>query len=336
MRSRLLVLVTGTALIAGCMSGAARVETEAPVLDGTRVLTVNAAIAFGQGALWTATPDMLVRIDPTTGASDPPMSIAAEGSIIAIAVGANDIWLAVYRGSLMFPDEGAVLRVDSTAQRVIASIPVLRAPAGCGPGGLTIGEGAVWVAHCRDAMVSRIDPVTNQVTDKIRVGKNPGAIAVGEGSVWVANRYGTVSRIDPGSRQVVATIAVGSWTHGIAVGEGLVWVVRAARFGLKGTVLRIDPKTNRLVGEPISVGSSAWDVVIGEGALWVSNQNDDSVSRIDPATGRVTSFFGMACPAGLAVGGAALWVGHSSSAGPVLFPFGTFKTCSIGVTRHPL
>ena len=130
--------------------------------------------------------------------------------------------------------------------------------------------------------------------------------------MWVANRYGTVSRIDPRTNAVVATVTVGSWTHGVAVGAGRIWVVRAARWGLlKGTVLQIDPKTNRLIGDSIPVGQYAWSVVVGQGSVWVSNPNDDSISRIDPVTNQVNATLRVPCPWGLAISKTNLWVAHT-------------------------
>jgi len=73
--------------------------------------------------------------------------------------------------------------------------------------------------------VSRIDPATGTVTQRIPVGDGPLAVAADAAAVWVTNYAdGTVSRIDPGSNEVVATIEVGPQPDHIAVGEGGVWV----------------------------------------------------------------------------------------------------------------
>jgi DNA-binding beta-propeller fold protein YncE len=52
-----------------------------------------------------------------------------------------------------------------------------------------------------------------------------GAIDTGSGSVWVANRVtGTVSRIDPTSGRIVERIKVAKRVGDLVVGEGAVWV----------------------------------------------------------------------------------------------------------------
>jgi YVTN family beta-propeller protein len=55
------------------------------------------------------------------------------------------------------------------------------------------------------------------------------------------------------------------------------------------TVTRVDPRTNRKVGKPIKVGPGPQAVITGDGAVWVANFHGRSVSRIDPATNRVVA-----------------------------------------------
>jgi serine/threonine-protein kinase len=84
----------------------------------------------------------------------------------------------------------------------------------------------VWVLDNRDNAVVRIDPRTNRVVAKLRVGHAPAGIAASRGVIWVANAGdGTVSRIDAKSDRVVSTIKVGSDPSDLAAGEGGVWVV---------------------------------------------------------------------------------------------------------------
>jgi YVTN family beta-propeller protein len=61
----------------------------------------------------------------------------------------------------------------------------------------------------------------------------------------------------------------------------------------------------------IKVGQTPSGVAVGEGAVWVANNGYDSVSRIDPATNRVETIDVKAHPAGVAVGEGAVWVANS-------------------------
>jgi YVTN family beta-propeller protein len=57
----------------------------------------------------------------------------------------------------------------------------------------------------------------------------------------------------------------------------------------------------------IPVGKGALSIAAGEGAIWVTNVTDRSVSRIDPGTNRVTSIPLDSAPFAIAVGEGAVW-----------------------------
>lgn len=99
----------------------------------------------------------------------------------------------------------------------------------------------------------------------------------------------------------------------MAVGDGLIWVISG------GSVVRIDPKTNQVIGEPIRAGTQfESDIVFGEGALWTSvigsgdlgaPNERDAVSRIDPETGEVVATIKVSRgPLSLALTPGTLWV----------------------------
>ena len=59
-------------------------------------------------------------------------------------------------------------------------------PSVAGAAGIVGGDGAVWVAGQLDGTVTRIDPATGEVTDRIHVGGRPTELAFGDGGVWAA------------------------------------------------------------------------------------------------------------------------------------------------------
>lgn len=79
-----------------------------------------------------------------------------------------------------------------------------------------------------------------------------------------------------------APLAVGA----VAVGAGSVWVATD-----RGTLLRVDPRTNRVVGAPIRIGPRGDQVHVtvrvGEGSVWVAHELQGTLTRLDPASGRV-------------------------------------------------
>jgi YVTN family beta-propeller protein len=63
----------------------------------------------------------------------------------------------------------------------------------------------------------------------------------------------------------------------------------------------------------VPVGSSPSDIAAGEGAVWLTNYNDATVSRIDPATHAVQTIPVDSTPSAIAVGAGAVWVANTFS-----------------------
>ena len=79
------------------------------------------------------------------------------------------------------------------------------------------------------------------------------------------------------------------------------------------TVTRID--AGGIATGPLPVGRGASGIAVGAGAVWVANTLDDTVTRIDPATGETKATIPVgAGPRGLAVGLGAVWVADSRGA----------------------
>jgi DNA-binding beta-propeller fold protein YncE len=105
----------------------------------------------------------------------------------------------------------------------------------------------------------------------------------------------------------------------MTVADGILWVLDAS-----GAVVRIDPATNAVVGEPLRVPANAEAIAVGQGALWVTSvapgdlgaPHDDAVTRIDLATGRnVATITVRRAPLDLAATRGAVWVPNSGGGG---------------------
>jgi YVTN family beta-propeller protein len=101
----------------------------------------------------------------------------------------------------------------------------------------------------------------------------------------------------------------------LAVTNGRLWVLTGA-----GTVVRIDPAANAVVGKPLRVPADAEAIAVGEGALWVARgalgdlagPRQDTVTRIDPASGRAVATIRVGrAPLDLAVTPGAVWVANA-------------------------
>ena len=151
-----------------------------------------------------------------------------------------------------------------------------------------------------------------------------------------------------GAAHVAATVKVGPSACGM-LAHGRYFY--ADSYGA-GTLARIDPATNRVVGrvsrlgtpcglaagsnavwvedysgneivrvglkhlrivKRIRVGHHPWDVAYGFGSVWASNEGDGTVSRIDPRTNRVVKTIPTGgAPACLRAAAGAVWVGSET------------------------
>jgi hypothetical protein len=230
----------------------------------------------------------------------------------AIAVGEGGIWVsAPARNGQDYG--GDVVRLDPRTGEVVARIAVDALPGWeFGGGGLAVGEGAVWVMgvrpsedSCCSVVVSRIDPETNSVTDRIDLAPDGG-----EGDIWVdgsgiwavyaseatADDIGqelTVVHVDPTTSEILARFRVpGEWSQTIFAADGSIWVTAlvpgsdGSYGGSGGQTLfdRIDPPTHAVTM------TSCTDCLYSDVALswpafpWASL--DGGVQRLDPITGR--------------------------------------------------
>jgi YVTN family beta-propeller protein len=78
--------------------------------------------------------------------------------------------------------------------------------------------------------------------------------------------------------KVIASIDAGKGPDGIAfTDDGVLFVTDAGA----GTFIRIDPKTNKRIGQAVPVGSQPDGVTGGKGVAWIATSGDDQVRRIE-------------------------------------------------------
>lgn len=177
----------------------------------------------------------------------------------------------------------------------------------------------VWISNGPKNSVARIDPKANKIVEMITVGARPcSGLAAGFGSLWVPNcgergkpgeppptSSQSVSRVDLKSGKVVATLplTIGHSEGGLATGAGSVWMMIDAR----GTMVRIDPATNKVVAE-IYVAPGSFAVAFGEGAVWVTSTEKNLVTRVNPHTNLIEETITVGPqPRFLAVGEGSVW-----------------------------
>jgi YVTN family beta-propeller protein len=204
------------------------------------------------------------------------------GYVYAIAADNSAVW--VHDSA-----KGTVVRVDTTANKVVATIPV-----GHGLGGMVLGGGFVWVVNHDDSTISKIDPQTNKVVDTIPLPPPVGFLGVSPGAVWVASKANdAVMKIDTTTDKVIATIVVPGGPAWLSFAAGSLWV--CIHDGTAYGVARLDPTSNKLVAT-IGIGGAQGDTCEGIAAsdqsIWAelldpSQTYDLGLVRIDPKTNKV-------------------------------------------------
>jgi virginiamycin B lyase len=256
-------------------------------------------LAAGYGGVWVIGSGVIYRVDPATARIVATIPIPGAGEKLSdIAVGAGAVWVTGQRDG-----HYGIYRIDPPQDRVTSFI---RLPPT--PGTITVAYGRVWVAEPKQgpAIVLRINPRTNRVSGPpIRVGVGAGRMVAGFGALWVTNGNGdgSISRIDPATGVVTRTLVNISDVD--AAGAGSLWAI--PNYGAKiqrvdpatgnitatidvppnavrvifwagsawasieppGTLVRIDPASNRMVGKAVPAGTSPIYISVGPGGLWM-------------------------------------------------------------------
>jgi len=225
----------------------------------------------------------------------------------AIAV----LWLACAEVSGVEPPSSAV---PAEVRRPLKELPIAqKVTVPKGPGWLETGFGSVWLAKVLSREVLRIDPQSNRVIARIRVGSEPElGFGMGYGAVWVPDiRDQTLTQIDPVTQKIQRVIPVdlAPYAEGsIGVGEGGLWVMTNTGGTDSGTLTRLDPGTGAIVAR-IAVHPQSHGVTVAFGSVWVTSSAKHILSRIDPKSNTVVAEISThARPLFVAAGEGSVWV----------------------------
>lgn len=239
----------------------------------------------------------------STSVSDPIVIERSPGAVSAVTYGFGSVWVASFDRS----QQGWVTRLDWASGEELARISTgdVFPTWEIGGGGLTVGNGSLWLAGAAaapgeaggvHAFLLRIDPDTNAVVARIDLGTGSGAdVAVDDSGVWalsfsVADDGSThmlVTRVDPSSNAVVATIPLdATYGHYIFAVQGSVVAQTNAvhRDTVTGTVLNIIDPAKNTIETSVPLGTYAGPAA-DETSLWALDGR--TIISIDPATGSV-------------------------------------------------
>jgi hypothetical protein len=235
------------------------ISTPGTFPDGCR-----SGIAAGAGAVWvTHSCRGVYRISPDTGRVTASVRIPKAGSAIAVAGGL--VWVTTYSGDL--------LRIQPQTSKITGK-PI---HVGLGDWAMVPATGALWVTSYGSGgppwRVSRV----NLATGAVQQLGNLDVEAAGGGSLWTPQ----VQRIDPATGSVIASVPVPATAIDPGVAQVTFWNGSAWELTVQRslTLLRIDPATSHVIGQPVPVGrplpsADEWGaepsaIAAGPAGIWV-------------------------------------------------------------------
>ena len=143
--------------------------------------------------------------------------------------------------------------------------------------------------YSEDNNLTRLDPETNRVVEEIPIEAHTqylgGAynVAVGEGAVWVLSGDGNLLKVDPATNEVAARVSVGDSPSQLAVYGGGVWAMVQAGGYKEYRLVRVDPRTMRIVasediGPLLKIDPGA--LAAGGGYIWF--WSEEGLARVSP------------------------------------------------------
>jgi DNA-binding SARP family transcriptional activator len=211
---------------------------------------------YGPGPTWTT-----MRVGPNLMGDEEQTTLASDGDGFSIWAGNKD--------------SKTVRQIDVSLHRTLLTVH------GIAPGGLAaVGNSStgdtVWASDPGHNLVARIDQASRRITERINIPGEPTRLAADERAVWVTTRRTrALWRIDAKTNQVVTKISLSVIPWRVALGSGAVWITayRSSNHNGStrgGTVIRIDPKTNRIAAR-IPLGDLGPDgILVSHGLVWVA------------------------------------------------------------------
>ncbi len=152
-------------------------------------------VAAGEGSLWVTeatqfSPSTLLQIDPHSLQIEARIQVGRDA--LSVATGFGSVWVSNSQ-------DGTVMRVDPVTNDILATVSIPD-----GTSGLVVAPDGIWTSD-RDGkgLLSRIDPASNAVTDRITLPLLPpggeGYVETfGFGSLWARSIPHTIYRVAPG------------------------------------------------------------------------------------------------------------------------------------------
>jgi virginiamycin B lyase len=304
---RLLLLLMAGCEIVQAQNSSAESNVPKPGVKGVQApfasLKPSATIKVGgtadwvlitDDAVWVAstTPHAVHRIDPATNRIIATVLLSGE-ACSGLASGFGSIWVP------LCGKKPELVRIDAAKCVITATLPI---PPAAPEGGITASEGSVWLVTDKNGSLSRIDPSTNSVREKISIPSGSYNPIFSNGIVWITgSESGVLTAVDAITGKILKSVPVGPKPRFLTSGRGSVWTLNQG----DGTVSRVDEKSRRVIATIYAgIPGAGGDIGYGADSVWAT-VFDVPLTRIDATTNRVARQW-------IGKGGDSLRFGHGS------------------------
>jgi YVTN family beta-propeller protein len=233
-------------------------------------------MAFTRNAIWVSNDQLKVvhRIDPSRNREAARISFAAE-PCSGLAVGFGSLWVP------LCGEPASLARVDLRTNKITAMLPMGPADS---EGGIAASRDSIWIVTDKNGTLSRIDPATNSVRQKISIAPGSFNPLFSHGILWVSGTdAGILTAVSASTGGVLGTVPVGPKPRFLTSGAGSLWTLNQG----DGTVTRVDQKTRKVIATiPVGIPGSGGEICFGQGSVWTT-VFDIPLTRIDARSNKV-------------------------------------------------
>jgi class 3 adenylate cyclase len=244
----------------------------------------------------------IARIDVETGRVQAPLFLGDRGIDSHDLTADIDRLMSVGEGGVWLLQPPFLVHVDPLHEEVRSDQILVGAAESQA---VHTGLGKIWVLSGRT--LYEVHPLTDEATISYelpgRLALTTSSLAVGD-AVWIGTSDGNLIRHDPFTRGSIEA-DVGSSIDAITATEHDVWLADL----LRGMVIRVDPETLDVVGEPLEIRGNLDQIGAIGRTVWVLDKQVGQVTRIDADSGRFRDARVGGEPTEMAVTEDAVWVG---------------------------
>lgn len=234
-------------------------------------------VLITDSAVWVggSKPYSLQRIDPSTNKIVAKIRLPGE-ACSGLAFGFGSVWVPVCG------KRPSLARVDVNTNQIIAILPFGTAGA---EGGIAASSDSVWIVPDKKGTLTRIDPQTNTVRQRISIPPDSYNPIFSDGMIWITGVGSNVlTVVDASSGDVLTSLPVGPKPRFLTAGNGSVWTLNQG----DGTVTRVDARTREITATiPVGIPGVGGEICYGADSVWAA-KFAIPLTRIDTKTNKVS------------------------------------------------